>query len=151
MPEKTKEKIMYLTKNEFSVLCGLKFGLSTAQIKKKFNLKESDIKKNKINLCRKYGCSVLGCDVLKKADFTKLEVFEENEIPYFEYENSLLVKKIKIKKADIKELSKFFESLPENKEYELIFDEDYCGFYRNISIKDLETGIKQEIITEILD
>ena len=147
---KSKGKNMYLTKNEFSVLCGIKFALNNAQIRKKFNLSETEIKKNKINLYAKYGASDIK-ELLTKADFTKLEVFEENEIPYYEYENSLLVKKIKINKPYVTKLAEFFEKMPVNNEYELIFDEDYCGFYRNICIKDLETGIKQEIITEILD
>ena len=141
---------MYLTKNEFSVLCGIKFALNNAQIRKKFNLSETEIKKNKINLYAKYGASDIK-ELLTKADFTKLEVFEDNAIPYYEYENSLLVKKIKIKKTYVTKLTEIFEKMPVNNEYELIYNEDYSGFYRNISIKDLKTGKKKEVIMEITD
>lgn len=142
---------MYLTKNEFSVLCGIKFIGSNKLISEKFRLKESIIQKNKNNLCLKYGIKDNYRELLKLADFTKLEVFEENEIPYYEYEDSVLVKKIKIKKSDAVKLAEFFKDVPENKDYELIYDEDYRGFYRTIYIKDLETGIKKEIVSEITD
>ena len=41
--------------------------------------------------------------------------------------------------------------MPVNNEYELIYDEDTRGFYRNFSIKDQKTGKKKEVITEITD
>ena len=84
----------------------------------------------------------------------KVEVFSQDEIPYYTYEKAnankevyTLVNKIKITKQDVQRLSEFFETTPDDCEYELIFDEDFYNIYKFITVKNLATGEKFEIST----
>ena len=87
---------MYLTENEFKVLRGIIIGLNDKEMQKKFHLSLTDIKQNKNNLCKKYGVKESYRELKNIADLKKVEVAEPDTIPFFEYEGSLLVKKIKI-------------------------------------------------------
>ncbi len=140
---------MYLTENEFKVLSGIIIGLNDKEMQKKFHLSLSDIKLNKNNLCKKYGAKESYRELKTIADLKKVEVAEPNAIPFFEYEGSVLVKKIKITKIDVIKLVVFFNRVPNRKEYELILDEDFGNMYRFLEIKDPVTNKKRTISSTI--
>ena len=140
---------MFLTQNEFTVLSGIIIGLTDREMQEKFHLSKTVIKQNKNALCKKYGVKEHYLELRHLADLKKVEVFETENIPYFQYENSILVQKIKINKKEVQKLYEFFRNKPENKDYELILDDDFSNLYRNIEIKDIETGEKYPISTII--
>ncbi len=140
---------MFLTQNEFAVLSGIIIGLTDKEMQEKFHLSKTVIKQNKNALCKKYGGKEHYLELRHLADLKKVEVFETENIPYFQYENSILVQKIKINKKEVQKLYEFFRNKPENKDYELISNDDFSNLYRNIEIKDIETGEKYPISTII--
>ena len=86
----------------------------------------------------------------------KIQVFKQDEIPYYQYENNgkfyELVHKVKITKENVLKLAKYFENVTDDKqEFELIVYDDYFNFYKGIGIKNLETGEKKQLNYEIID
>ena len=138
---------MFLTQNEFAILSGIIIGLTDREMQEKFHLSEKIIKQNKYALCQKYGVKEHYIELKQLANLKKVEVVEIENMPFYEYENSILVKKIKINKTEAKKLYDFFKNKPENKDYELISDNDFSNLYRSIEIKDIETGEKYPINT----
>ena len=147
---------MYLTKEEFIVLSARKMGMhSRSEISKKFKLPETVIAKCDKALYQKYGIKANSTIEFKQklvetADLKKVEVVEPDKMPYFEYENNMLVKKMKITTKDVLALSKYFKDVEnENKEYELILDEDVSNMYRLLGIKNILTGEKTQLTDEV--
>ncbi len=77
---------MYLTKEEFIVLKGIKEGLVSHQIKEKYGISVGTIDPKMEALYAKYGANDKQ-DLVKKADLDKVEICEKENIPYFEYDN----------------------------------------------------------------
>ena len=147
---------MYLTQEEFLVLSARKMGIhKKSEIAYKFKLSEITVALCDNNLFKKYGIKAKSSVEAKQklveiADLKKVKVVDIDKIPFFEYENNTLVKKMKITKNDVEALSRYFENIEdENKVYELILDEDFNNMYRFLEIKDLSTGKKEKIISEI--
>ncbi len=136
---------MYLTKEEFMALSGIKLGLSYRQIARKFKTSETAVKIACHNLFKKYG--VLDrLQLFEVADLKKVEVKEENNIPFFQYEEHFLVQKIKISKRDVINLAKLFEKENDNeKEYELILNEDFGNMFNLLYLKNLENNETKEV------
>ena len=146
---------MYLTKEEFLVLSARKLGIhSREEISQKFKLSETTIALCDKALYQKYGIKANSTVEYKQklvevADLKKVEVVDADKMPYFEYENNVLVKKIKITKKDVLALLDYFQCVEdEKKEYELILDEDTSNMYRTLEVKDLETYEKSELTSE---
>lgn len=137
---------MYLTQDEFVTLSGIKLGLSNHQISKKFNISVSATMKTKGNLCKKYGVKNHWGELAEIADLKKVEVREENDIPFFQYEDSFLVQKIKICKKDVMALAKLFkQEKDERQEYELILNKDFNNMFNLLYVKNPETNEVQEV------
>ena len=147
---------MYLTREEFLVLSARKMGIHCKRdIAEKFKLSETTVAICDNNLFKKYGIKAKSTVEAKQklvevADLKKVEVVETDKMPFFEYENNALVKKMKITKKNVEALSKYFENVKdESQEYELILDEDFNNMYRILEIKDPLTGKKEELMSEI--
>lgn len=137
---------MYLTQDEFVTLSGIKLGLSSQQISKKFVISVNRVLIARHNLCKKYGVKSHWTELAEIADLKKVEVREENDIPFFQYMDLCLVQKIKINKADVNNLVKFFEQENDDeKEYELILNKDFNNAFNSLYIKNLETEKTEEI------
>ena len=146
---------MYLTKEEFLVLSARKLGIhSREEISQKFKLSQTSIALCDNALYQKYGIKANSTVELKQklveiADLKKVEIVDSDKIPYFEYENDVLVKKIKITKIDVLALLDYFQYIEdEKKEYELILNEDASNMYRILEIKDVETLEKTKLTSE---
>ena len=147
---------MYLTKEEFLVLSARKLGIhSQGEISQKFKLSATIIANCDRALYQKYGIKANSTIEYKQklvevADLKKVEVVDINNMPYFEYENDVLVKKIKITKKDVLALFDYFQNVEdEKKEYELILNEDTSNMYRILEIKDVETLEKTQLTSEV--
>ena len=119
MLEKSEAK-MFLTEDEFIILSAIKIGLNNTEIKEKFGIEliENDSRLNA--LYQKYGVSSIN-ELLQIADLKKVEVLPPKKIPYYQYEGSELVHKIKICKNDVINLIKFFENVSDcEQEYEIM-------------------------------
>ena len=111
---------MFLTKDEFIILSAIKIGLNNTEIKEKFGIEliENDSRLNA--LYQKYGVSSVN-ELLQIADLKKVEVLPKEKIPYYQYESSELVHKIKICQNDVINLIKFFENVSDcEQEYEIM-------------------------------
>lgn len=111
---------MFLTKDEFIILSAIKIGLNNTEIKEKFGIEliENDLRLNA--LYQKYGVSSIN-ELLQIADLKKVEVLPKEKIPYYQYESSELVHKIKICQNDVINLIKFFENVSDcEQEYEIM-------------------------------
>ncbi len=111
---------MFLTKDEFIILSAIKIGLNNTEIKEKFGIEliKNDSRLNA--LYQKYGVSGIN-ELLQIADLQKVEVLPKEKIPYYQYEGSELVHKIKICKNDVVNLIKFFENVSDSEqEYEIM-------------------------------
>ena len=120
---------MFLTEDEF-----IKIGLNNTEIKEKFGIEliKNDSRLNA--LYQKYGASSMD-ELLQITDLKKVEILPKGKIPYYQYEGSELVHKIKICKNDAINLIKFFKNVSDNtKEYELIYRKNSNGF--KIEIKN---------------
>lgn len=144
---------MFLTEDEFKILCGLKMGLNSKKIKEKFGIQIYTNDPRIGSLCKKYGVKDKW-ELIDAANMKKVEVFSQDEIPYYTYEKAddnkevyTLVNKIKITKQDVQRLYKFIKTTPDDCEYELIFDEDFYNIYKFLTVKNLATGEKFEIST----
>lgn len=111
---------MILTEDEFIILSAIKIGLNNTEIKEKFGIEliKNDSRLNA--LYQKYGVSGIN-ELLQIADLQKVEVLQKEKIPYYQYEGSELVHKIKICKNDVVNLIKFFENVSDSEqEYEIM-------------------------------
>ena len=111
---------MFLTKDEFIILSAIKIGLNNTEIKEKFGIEliENDLRLNA--LYQKYGVSSIN-ELLQIADLKKVEVLPKEKIPYYQYESSELVHKIKICQNDVINLIKIFENVSDSEqEYEIM-------------------------------
>ena len=111
---------MFLTKDEFIILSAIKIGLNNTEIKEKFGIEliENDSRLNA--LYQKYRVSSIN-ELLQIADLKKVEVLPKEKIPYYQYEGSELVHKIKFYKNDVIYLIKFFENVTDcEQEYEIM-------------------------------
>ena len=131
---KNRRQKIFLTEDEFIILSAIKIGLNNTEIKEKFGI---ELIKNDSRLnasFQKYGVSSIN-ELLQIADLKKVEVLPKEKIPYYQYEGSELVHKIKICKNDAINLIKFFKNVSDNtKEYELIYRKNSNGF--KIEIKN---------------
>ena len=94
--------------------------LNNTEIKEKFGIEliKNDSRLNA--LYQKYGVSGIN-ELLQIADLQKVEVLQKEKIPYYQYEGSELVHKIKICKNDVVNLIKFFENVSDSEqEYEIM-------------------------------
>ena len=124
---------MFLTKDEFIILSAIKIGLNNTEIKEKFGIEliENDSRLNA--LYQKYGVSSIN-ELLQIADLKKVEVLPKEKIPYYQYESSELVHKIKFYKNDVVNLIKFFENVSDSEqEYEIL------KLFDQIEIKKLDS------------
>ena len=111
---------MILTEDEFIILSAIKIGLNNTEIKEKFGIEliKNDSRLNA--LYQKYGVSGIN-ELLQIAGLQKVEVLQKEKIPYYQYEGSELVHKIKICKNDVVNLIKFFENVSDSEqEYEIM-------------------------------
>lgn len=111
---------MFLTEDEFIILSAIKIGLNSTEIKEKLGIEliKNDSRLNA--LFQKYGVNSIN-ELLQIADLKKVEVLPREKIPYYQYEGSELVHKIKICKNDVINLIKFFENVSDSEqEYEIM-------------------------------
>ena len=155
MYQKRKGENVYLTQDEFIVLSALKMCLNNAEIFKNFKLQLGFNDPRLGALCLKYGAKNKQ-ELLEKSNLKKVEVTEIENMPYFQYETMKgakvpdLVRKIKITKNDFLLLSDFFKSVNEpDKEFELIWYEDFFNIIECLEIKDTKTNEKYELKTII--
>ena len=150
---------MFLTEEEFLVLTSFKMGLSHTQVKEKLGITIHTNDTRVANLCKKYGvkntCSIRPW-ITENVDMKKVQVFKQEEIPFYQYEHNgkfyELVNKIKITKNDVLKLAEYFEKVEDNKqEFELISFNDYFNFYDYLEIKNLKTGEKDKLNFHITD
>lgn len=115
---------MYLTKDELTILQGLKENLSYAEISKKLSepLCTCDSRIN--SLYQKYGVDNKQ-DLVKMANLDKVEVVRIENIPYWQYEGTQLVQKIPVCKRDIERLSKLLEQEDELERFNLVYSSNY--------------------------
>ena len=146
---------MYLTQDEFLILSALKMGFNEIETKKHFGLKLGSNDPRLAALYLKYGVKNKQ-ELLEKSNLKKVEVTEIENMPYFQYETMKgakipdLVRKIKITKNDFLLLSKFFRTVNEpDKEFELIWYEDFFNIIECLEIKDTKTNEKYELKTII--
>ncbi len=111
---------MFLTEDEFIILSAIKIGLNNTEIKEKFGI-ELFVNDSRISaLFQKYGAGSIN-KLLQGADLKKVEILSKEKIPYYQYEGSELVHKIKICKNDVINLIKFFENVSDSEqEYEIM-------------------------------
>ncbi len=128
-------------------------GLNSKKIKEKFGIQIYTNDPRIGSLCKKYGVKDKW-ELIDVANMKKVEVFLQDEIPYYTYEKAddnkevyTLVNKIKITKQDVQRLSEFCETAPDKSKHELNFDEDFYNIYNILTVKNLATGEKFEIST----
>lgn len=123
-----RRRKMFLTEDEFIILSAIKIGLNSTEIKEKFDIElvENDLRLSA--LYQKYGaCSIN--ELLQIADLKKVEILSKEKIPYYQYEGSELVYKIKICKNDVIKLTNFFDNVSDNtKGYDLIYRNRFDNF-----------------------
>ncbi len=137
---------MYLTENEYKVLLGIRNRLTNSQMKEKYGIHMFTNDPRVTSLAKKYG--VFHCtdgsiksNIMKKVDFSKIEVVPKEEMPYFQYVNMHLADYIDINKKDVNKLIKYFKTVPDNDlfyTHRLYRIEDGLG--TELYIKDLKTG-----------
>ncbi len=115
---------MYLTKDELTILQGLKENLSYAEISRKLNepLRTCDSRVN--SLYQKYGVDNRK-DLVKKANLDKVEIARIDNIPYWQYEGTQLVQKIPVCKRDVERLLKLLENEDEKEKFNLVYSSNY--------------------------
>ncbi len=142
---------MYLTKDEFIILSGLKQGYKLFQIGQEYNISIGMNDPRIVSLCKKYGVDNYNIKALiQKADLNKAVVINNrNEIPYFQYNGYELVETVKICKKDIKELVVFFNNFvkDDDKYYDIITY--YDGLCSYIKLIDKENNKEYSIRTVI--
>ena len=112
---------MYLTKEELSILQGLKNNLTFAEINKNLAKPIRTCDPRIDSLCQKYGVADR-LELVNKADLEKVSVTDIEGIPYWEYENSQLVQSIPISKKSVKNLLTLLEQVEDDKkEFKLIY------------------------------
>ena len=105
---------MYLTKEELSILQGLKINKNLAN-----PIRTCDPRID--SLCQKYGVADR-VEFVNKADLEKVSVADIDEIPYWEYENSQLVQSIPICKKSVKNLLTLLEQVENDKQdFKLVY------------------------------
>lgn len=134
---------MYLTKDEFLFLSGIKQGKQPYDVAQMYNIPYGMNDPRIMSLKRKYGVSSLS-ELRQKADLNKVVVCERNEIPYFKYDRYCLVDTIKIRKEDVKQLNIFFENIDDNeKDFELQRYDDGLGY--SLNLVDSENNKKYNV------
>ena len=115
---------MYLTSEELIILQGLKENLSYAEISRKLNepLRTCDSRIN--SLYQKYGVDNRW-DLVKRANFNKVEVVRIENIPYWQYEGTQLVQEIPVCKRDVERLLKLLEQEDEREKFNLVSSSNY--------------------------
>lgn len=112
---------MYLTTEEFTILQGLKNGLSFAEINQELEASIRTCDPRIDSLCQKYGVSNR-IDLVKKADLNKVTVANIEEIPYWKYEDNQLVQTFPICKKALKNIMELLEQEKDDKRmFELIY------------------------------
>lgn len=112
---------MYLTNEECTILNLILKGLNHSEINQITNLKLCTNDPRIDSLYQKYGV-YSRIELTQKADLSKVEVVDLKDMPYFEYDDSQLVKKIPVSKKDIQTLMKIFESVEDETEcYNLVY------------------------------
>ncbi len=136
---------MYLTDDEYKVLSGIIEGLPNHKIEEKYGIKMGTNDPRIVALMRKYGVNLYSDNYRKeirdKADLSKTEVTEKEEMPYFEYIGSELADYIDINKRDVEQLVKYFSDKPDGQwthTHRLYRTQDGLGTF--LYIKDLSTG-----------
>lgn len=112
---------MYLTKEEYQILKGLKSGLSFAEINQELKTPIRTCDPRVESLCQKYGVDDRN-ELVKKADLNKATVANIEEMPYWKYEGSQLVQTLPICKKALKSIIQLLEQEEDDKkEFELIY------------------------------
>ncbi len=138
---------MYLTNDEFIIIKGMLEGLSLNDISKNLNKTLCTCDPRIDSVFQKFGVS-------SKADFQKVnldkvELCEKENMPYFEYDNKQLVKKIPVRKKDIAKIYNIFKNISNehtkfnlvcstNKLYGYLYLENSTGkeyIYKTMAIK----------------
>lgn len=136
---------MYLTEDEFKVLLGIRDCLTRSQMRDKYGIQMYTNDPRVFSLAKKYG--VFNCtgsiksNILKKADFSKIEVVSKEEMPYFKYINWELADYIDICKREVDLLMEYFKNVSQKdaeKNYRLYKTE--CGLGSSLYIRDSETN-----------
>lgn len=124
---------MYLTKDELTILQGLKENLSYAEISKKLSepLRTCDSRVN--SLYQKYGVNNRQ-DLVKRANLDKIEVAKAEQIPYWQYDGTQLVQKIPVCKRDVKRLLKLLENEDEKEKFNLVYSSNYLYRFMYLEI-----------------
>lgn len=115
---------MYLTKDELTILQGLKDNLSYAEISRKLKkpLRTCDSRVN--SLYQKYGVYNRR-DLVKRAKLDKVEITKIENIPYWQYEGTQLVQKIPVCKKDVERMLKLLEQEDEQEKFNLVYSSNY--------------------------
>ena len=124
---------MYLTKDELTILQGLKENLSYAEISKKLSepLRTCDSRVN--SLYQKYGVNNRQ-DLVKRANLDKIEVAKAEQIPYWQYDGTQLVQKIPVCKRDVKRLLKLLEKKKKKEKFNLVYSSNYLYRFMYLEI-----------------
>lgn len=112
---------MYLTKEELTILQGLKNGLNFAEINQKLETPIRTCDPRIDSLYQKYGVNNR-INLVEKADLNKVIVTKIEEIPYWKYEGNQLVQTLPICKKALKNIMELLEQEKDDKkEFELIY------------------------------
>lgn len=112
---------MYLTKEELTILQGLKNGLNFAEINQELETPIRTCDPRIDSLCLKYGVDDR-TELIRKADLNKITVANIEEIPYWKYEGNQLVQILPICKKALKNIMELLEQEKDDKiEFELIY------------------------------
>lgn len=112
---------MYLTKEELTILQGLKNGLNFAEINQELETPIRTCDPRIDSLYQKYGVNNR-INFVEKADLNKVIVTKIEEIPYWKYEGNQLVQTLPICKKALKNIMELLEQEKDDKiEFELIY------------------------------
>lgn len=112
---------MYLTAEEFTILQGLKNGLSFAEINQDLQITIQTYDQRIDSLCLKYGVDDR-TELVRKADLNKITVANIEEIPYWKYEGNQLVQTFPICKKALKNIMELLKQEKDDKRmFELIY------------------------------
>lgn len=136
---------MYLTEEEFNLLKLIKKVSTGMEIDKRLN-KKLCTNDPRINaLFQKYGVDNR-IDLINKAYIEKVEICKKRNIPYFEYDEMQLVKKIPVCKSDVKKLIEIFDKIQdEDKNFNLVYSRNTLDEYIYLEVQNNKEYVYERV------
>lgn len=117
---------MFLTKDELTILKGLKNNLSYTEISRKLKVPLCTCDSRINSLYQKYGVDNRN-DLINNANIENVELAEIQNIPYWQYDGIQLVQKIPVCKRDIERILKLLEQEDEKERFNLVYSSNYLN------------------------